>query len=342
VYIVASDGMLYTAGLPSSKDIQKPAAFVPANANLSDPIVVNDVLYASTSGNCGGAPNAVWAMDLSGDARPVVSWKTNGGGPVGSVAFTSSGAVLVALGAGQTSSGGYANAIVALDPKTLQPKDWFTAPNATFVTGPVVLHRNDKDVVAAATKDGRVLLLDAASLGGANHSTPMYASQPIVTAPSTFASAILATWQQMIPAATGAAAPAAAGAGAGGAPPAATLQPGQEWLLASTSTGVTALKVADDGGRVSIQTGWTAKTATSPTAPIVVNDVVFVASAGRAPSTGAVLYALNGTTGAELWNSGAKIASPMSPRSFWTGSSQVYAGAIDGTVYAFGYPMERK
>ena len=61
---------------------------------------------------------------------------------------------------GQTTGDGKANAIVALDPKTLQVKDWFSQPTAEFVTGPTILRHNDKNIVAAATKDGRVLLLD--------------------------------------------------------------------------------------------------------------------------------------------------------------------------------------
>ena len=55
---------------------------------------------------------------------------------------------------------GKVNAIVALDPKTLQVKDWFTQPGVEFVTGPTVFRHNDRDIVAAATKDGRVLLLE--------------------------------------------------------------------------------------------------------------------------------------------------------------------------------------
>ena len=43
------------------------------------PIAVDTTLYAATSGNCGGAPNGVWAIDLDSEAKPVVSWKTNGG-----------------------------------------------------------------------------------------------------------------------------------------------------------------------------------------------------------------------------------------------------------------------
>ena len=35
----------------------------------------------------GGAPSAVWAIDLDSEAKPVVSWKTNGGDVIGEVAF---------------------------------------------------------------------------------------------------------------------------------------------------------------------------------------------------------------------------------------------------------------
>src|SRR4029453_13023470 len=94
--------------------------------------------------------------------KPVVSWKTNGGPVVGAIAFTTDGTLVAAIGPGQTSGDGKANAIVALDSKTLQVKDWFTQPDAEFVTGPTIIRQNNKDVVAAATKDGRALLLDAA------------------------------------------------------------------------------------------------------------------------------------------------------------------------------------
>jgi hypothetical protein len=82
-YVVSSDGMLHVLGLPSGKDIQKPAPFLPANAKWSAPIGVDTMLYAATSGACGGAPDAVWAIDLDHEAKPVVSWKTNGGSVVG-------------------------------------------------------------------------------------------------------------------------------------------------------------------------------------------------------------------------------------------------------------------
>src|SRR5207237_7982618 len=77
VYAVSSDGILHVLGLPSGKDIQRPAEFFPANARWSDTIAVGTTLYATTTGNCGGAPNAVWAIDLESEGKPVVSWKSN-------------------------------------------------------------------------------------------------------------------------------------------------------------------------------------------------------------------------------------------------------------------------
>ena len=88
---MSSDGILHVLGLPSGKDIQRPAEFLPANARWSDTIAVNTTLYATTTGNCGGAPNAVWAIDLESEGKPVVSWKSNGGPIVGRLAFATDG-----------------------------------------------------------------------------------------------------------------------------------------------------------------------------------------------------------------------------------------------------------
>jgi hypothetical protein len=162
-YVITSDGLLHVLGLPSGKDMQRPAPFLPANARWSSPIAIDTMLYAATFAGCGGAPHAVWAIDLDSDTKPVVSWKTNGGPIVGAVAFASDGTLFAAIGAGQTTGDGKANAIVALDPKTLRMKDWFTQPTAEFVSGPTILRHNGREIIAAATRDGRVLLLDAKS-----------------------------------------------------------------------------------------------------------------------------------------------------------------------------------
>ena len=345
VYAVSSDGMLRVLGLPSGKDIQKPAPFVPANARWSDTIAVNTTLYATTSGNCGGAPNAVWAIDLASAEKPVVSWKTDGGPIVGRVAFATDGTVFAAIGPGTATGSGKVNAIVSLDPKTLQVKDWFTQSGVEFVTGPTVFKQNDRDVVAAGTKDGRVILLNAASLGGADHATPLHASGALAAGISSNA---LATWQELTiappPPAPAGATPPPAG------PPAAPAQPtityGARWILAATTNGITALKLTDSGSAPTLQRGWAATGLTAPETPIVVNGVVFALSSGRSAPAGrgaaAVLRAYDGTSGKELWTSGKAMTTFASPGSFWSGLSQIYVGTNDGTLHAFGFLDERR
>ena len=273
-YVVSSDGMLHVLGLSSGKDIQRPAPFLPANSKWSAPVAVGTMLYTATSGKCGGAPDGVWAIDLDSEAKPVVSWKTNGGGVVGAVAFTPDGTLIAAIGAGQTTGDGRSNAIVALDPKTLQLKDWFTQPAAEFVTGPTILRHNNRNIVAAATKDGRVLLLDAASLGGSDHATPLAASKPFLGAGASVGAEALAAWQEptgtswiLLPARGRLAAGIATANGA------------------VTAGAVVALKLTDAGGALSLESGWVSHDLSSPATPLIVNGVVFTLASGLPSGT---------------------------------------------------------
>jgi hypothetical protein len=348
VYALSSDGMLHVLGLPSGKDIQKPAPFVPANARWTDTIAVDTTLYATTAGTCGGAPNAVWAIDLSNaDTKPVVSWKSNGGPIVGRLAFGSDGTVFAAVGPGTVTGDGKTNAIVALDAKTLQVKDWFTQPAAEFVTGPTVFKHNSRDVVAAATKDGRILVLNATSLGGGDHATPLHASATLGTSAAANA---LATWQEMTITPPPTPAPAPAGTAAPAGPPATTaptITYGTRWILAATANGIAAMKLIDSRGTPALQRGWTAQGLTTPETPIVVNGVVFALSTGR-PSTAAgrgtaaTLRAYDGVSGKEIWTSGKAMTPSASPGSFWSALSQIYVGTTDGTLHAFGFLDERR
>jgi len=340
-YVISSDGVLHVLGLASGKDLQKPALFLPANARWSDPIAVGETMYTATSQNCGGAPNAIWAIDLAGENKPVTSWTTNGGSIVGSLAFASDGTLIAAIGAGTATPGGYANSIVAFDAKTLHVKDWFTSPGVEPASSPLVFKHGDKDIVAVATKDGRVLLLDAASLGGANHATALHSSRVWTATPDTFAPEALAMWQDTSSANTQwLLLPVAGRLGAD--------LPAPKAGSAITNGAIVALKIADNNGALSIQPGWVSRDLTSPITPLIVNGVVFAVSRGKpaastvARSTPAVLYAMNGVDGAELWNSGTTITSYQPGRSFWSANGQVYVGTFDGTVYAFGFAMERK
>ncbi len=288
---------------------------------------------------------AVYAIDLDAADKPVVSYHTNGGSIVGSVAFSSDGkTLLAAIGPGAVKGDGKANAIVALDPITLRLKDWFTQPTAEFVTGPTVFRHGTKDVVAASTKDGRVILLDAASLGGTRHDTPLLTSPALFESGGSIAAEALATWARPV------------GATAAGA------RADARWLLvpisgrpsggrstngAIRSGAVVALRVAESNGKLSLEPEWTSNDLIDPATPIIVNGVVFALSTGQAPAAGrnasaAVLYAYDGASGKALWNSATSMTAPATSGSYWSGLSQVYVGTDDGTVHSFGFLDERR
>ena len=54
----------------------------------------------------------------------------------------------------------------------------------------------------------------------------------------------------------------------------------------------------------------------------------------------AILYALDGATGRELWNSGKALSAAVRISGLSSIGSQLYLGASDGMFYAFGFPIE--
>jgi outer membrane protein assembly factor BamB len=61
----------------------------------------------------------------------------------------------------------------------------------------------------------------------------------------------------------------------------------------------------------------------------------------RASRSGrAVVYLLDGATGKELWDSGTKVTSFARGNALSGGMGQFYLTTHDGTIYAFGFPME--
>ena len=67
--------------------------------------------------------------------------------------------------------------------------------------------------------------------------------------------------------------------------------------------------------------------------------IVFAASSGNGKGR-AVLYALDPTTGKELWNSGQQISTFVKKGGLAAGGSKIYISAQDGTQYTFGFPIE--
>ena len=128
----------------------------------------------------------------------------------------------------------------------------------------------------------RLYVLDAASLGGANHRTPLFATQDAANV--RFNSDGIATWRDTA---------------------------GTRWMLAEVSGAIGAFKVADKGGALTVERAWTSRPMPSPRTPIIVNGVVFALAGGNSGAN-AVLYALDPASGKELWNSGTTITSAAS------------------------------
>jgi len=342
LFAVGSDGLLHTLLASNGAEAEAAVPFLPPHAKPSSLLWGDGVLYTSTSDGCGAAPNAVWAIDLTDkDKKPVATWPTGGPNVAGAgPAFGTDGTLYVALGKGP---GPYASAVVALDRYTLEPRDWFSAPDADFNTSPVVFRDKEKDYLAVAANDGRLYLLDAASLGAADHKTPLHVTAKF-TAPG--AGAALATWEDqdtrwIIAPVAGGPQSGASFAANGPAP----------------SGSVVAFKLADSGGRPILQPAWRSRDLRSPLAPIGVNGMVFAVSSGEyrgaAPTGGApltaaqraqrsvpaVLYILDAATGKTLWTSGTTITS-FARAGLSAGGGQVYLVTYDNLLYAFGIPIE--
>jgi len=355
VYALSSDGLLHTLNQHTGTDTVPAVKLVRSNAQAYGLVVQNSMAYAATRDECGGALNGVWALDLTANVRALslVSWQTGGANVEGSagIALGSDGTVYAATGAGphDPANGQYAGSLAALDPKTLKLKDWFspagTSRNLNFSTTPVVFTYKEKEYLVAGGQEGRLYLLDAASVGGSDHQTPVYKS-PVYSAAKTAPTA-LATWED------------AAGVRWVLAPVAGPI--GSEAKFPATNGdakngSIAAFKVVEENGKPALQPGWVSRDLVSPAPPIVVNGVVFALSSGEylAPgnstltaeqraqrSTPAVLYALDASTGKELWSSGRTITSFSHSGGLASGASKVFVSTADSTLYAFGYAILR-
>jgi hypothetical protein len=341
VYALSADGMLHQMYVSNGEAGAPPLKFLAPNANAHGLIVVDGVAYVTTTNDCGGVANGVWALDL--ETKKVASWKSPGGVPgLLGTAFGPEGTVYVATGEAAGSGANSSNSLVALRPKTLEQAGSYTADQG-FTSTPVVIDYNDKDLLAVTSQDGRIHLLDGTNLGGADHRTPVYKT-PAYSAGGDFRPGALAAWRD-----------------SGGtnwvlAPAAGPLAPGVKFPLANgevTNGAIVAWKVVEQGGALTLQPAWVSRDMVSPLPPIVVNGVVFAVSSGafrttdrsitaaqRAQkSTRAVLYALDGATGKVLWESGDTITS-FALGGLSGGSGDVYLSTHDGTLYAFGFPIE--
>jgi PQQ-like domain len=328
VNAITADGKFHSMYVSNGDEPNPAIDFLPANANARGLIVFDKTAYVATINGCGGADNGVWALNLG--SKQVAKWKSDSG-VAGSAGFAvgPDGTLYVANTDGN---------LVALEPGTLSVRGSYKAGKA-FTATPVVFDYKDKDLIAVATGDGKIQLVDSAGLEGSALSTTETFSSP------DFATGSLASWQD------------SAGTRWVLAPAGGAVAAGSGFSAANGDVkngAIVAFKVVEQNGAPTLQPGWVSRDMISPLTPAIVNGVVFALASGEfrssdakltaalraRRSSNAVLYALDAATGKELWNSGNAITSFVHSGGLAAGGGRVYVGGHDGTQYAFSFPME--
>ncbi|MEO8126223.1 MAG: PQQ-binding-like beta-propeller repeat protein [Bryobacteraceae bacterium] len=369
VYVLASDGKLHSFNFINGEDIAPPVQFTPPFAKTWSLNLVNGTLYTTISQGCNGVRSSVYAMDLNDPKRPVSMFQSSPSGGAGiwgraGAPITSAGTIVAETGDGayDAAAGKFPDTFLGLSSKDLKLVDYYTPANRAWITkkdldmgnmSAVVFPFKQWELVAGAGKEGVIFLLDAKSLGGADHRTPLFRSPLYANDDADFASrgfwgamaaytdAKNATW--LLAPAWG---PPAAGAPAF----AATNGPAQ-------GGSIMAFQLDEKDGKPVLVPAWRSRDMEMPEPPVVANGVVFAVSSGEntrqvdsggrlltskerasTPVGNATLYALDAETGKELFSSGKTMPSFTHFSGLAISEGRVYVVTHDSTLYAFGVP----
>ena len=340
VFMLAPDGKLHQVNSSDGSDQFPPLDFLPPGAQASSLTINRTAVYTTTSGKCGGTPNGVWAIDLNDDEPRPIHFELNSGeasGP-GGFAIGNDGTVYLQTGPGETdpAANKWANTLLALAPEDLKVKGYATLSDSDPKTGssaatPVVFEYGGRDVIATAGSDGRIYLLDSASVGGADHKTVLHKSVRIASENGGIWGG-LSTWQD------------ADGARWLGAP---VWGPVNADLKSPITNGPTphgaivAFKVEEQAGALVLTPAWVSRDLKSPVPPVITSGAVFALSTGGGEvHERATLYALDGVTGKELYTTGDQVGAPGSLTGLTVTNGRVYFTTTAGTLYAFGVALE--
>lgn len=333
IFAVTSDGKLHLLNTSNGDEYETPVTFLPAGAKASGLTVFQGAVYTSTSGACGGAPNAVWAIDLASPASTVASYPVTNAN-VSGIALGTDGTVYA-----QTSAG----ALLALTGKDLKLKNSFTVPEgaraaksaaASNVPTPVVFTYKDRDLIVSAGRDGRLYLLDSAASTAAsdNNKAPLYQTQPVSTDAAGGVWGGLSSWQDadgtrwVLAPVWGAVNPELKLPGTNGPAPGGS---------------IVAFKVEEQSGLPVLTPAWVSREMNSPQPPVITSGLVFALSSGVKAAGHATLYALDAETGKELYSTGNEVTAPANLTGMTLVNGRVYFTTTDGTLWAFGVYLER-
>jgi outer membrane protein assembly factor BamB len=170
-----------------------------------------------------------------------------------------------------------------------------------------------KELLLAADGEGSLCLLDAASLGGADHHQALSKTSPIANG---FHGGF-ASWEDT-----------------------ATRT---RWVYASLGGSaphgkIVAFTVEEQDGHPALVSRWSSREIAAPAPPVIANGIVFALATGDGKkSSHAVLYALDGTTGKELYSSQSLVRSFSHNGGLAVANRRIYFTTHDNAVYCFGF-----
>jgi outer membrane protein assembly factor BamB len=342
LYVLTSDGYLHIMDLSTGNDSDPPIQVLAMPYGKAYGLnLVKNVLYTVTGQGCGGVPNALYAVNLE-NRKVTISAPPQAGlwGTAGP-----------AVGSDGTSVEAF-----TFSNDQLSLKDYYSPSNHVWLTRrdldmnvtPVVFPYEGRDLIVASGKEGRYFVLDSKSMGGADHLTPLFRSEPISNKNVNFQKegtwGSLASWED---------------------------KKGTRWVLGPTggetavkfptsygatpNGGIVAFKLQDKDGKTELVPAWVSRDMVTSEPPVIVNGVVFVLAAGEYTmqandavgglfsaeerlkhSVPAKLYALDAMTGKELYSSGDQVTSFLHQAGPSIAGNKVMFGTFDGTIYCFG------
>lgn len=335
IYVLTDDGMLHEQVLTTGADFGPPVKFIPGEAahRVSGLAMEGKTVYTASGLGCRPVAHALWSLDVAAATYPVSGYSLGRIVSLGlsGPAVAPDGTAFVATGPGQPTSA-HPNSVVALD-RDMKPRDWYSPAKPTVsvkAVSPLTFPYKGKQYVVAPGGDGSVVLLDASSLGGSDHSKPL-AATPSFSAPGTqhlwdgFATYLDRSGTAWVYASISA--------------PIASHAKGASISGPTPHGGIVALRIDDADGKPILTPVWVSRDLINPAPPVLAGGVL-VALAGGNRSAHAVLSVLDATTGKELFSSGDTIPTYTHRSGLSLGDSHVFFTSHTGMLYSFGIGLE--
>jgi outer membrane protein assembly factor BamB len=364
VYALAGDGKLHSLNVANGEEMAPPFPFGYPNGKHYSLNLWNDTLFTTTAQGCAGNPNQIWAVNLKDPKRKVMTFNPRSGGLWGrsGASIDSTGTAWAPTGDGRYDAANqvYGNGLIGAHVVNgeLKLKDWFEPSNWMWLfkrdldmqVTPAIFKHKGRELMVTGSKECRVYLLDTQNAGGANHMTPLYRTPLLCNEEVDFQSAgiwgSMASWED---------------------------SKGNRWILTPfwgpvhpdfkvpISHGpvkhgaVVAFRVEEKNGKMQLTPAWMSRDMDQAEPPVIANGVVFAYASGEntrqaypdkgladfsplriAASKHAILYALDGETGKELYSSGDQMKSFVHFGALSLANGRVYLGTFDSVVYCFG------